>query len=97
MLILPEKIRIRLIELITAEPNVKRAILFGSRARGDARPNSDIDIALVGAGIPLSLNTRLRDSVGLYKLDIVRMDDLENEELRANIEQDGEIIFERED
>ncbi len=35
------------VEEIRKFENVKTVILFGSRARGDARPNSDYDIAIV--------------------------------------------------
>jgi predicted nucleotidyltransferase len=31
---------------------VKRAVLFGSRARGDGGPDSDTDVALILAGAP---------------------------------------------
>lgn len=35
------------IELITREFDPLRIILFGSRARGDARPDSDLDLLVV--------------------------------------------------
>jgi predicted nucleotidyltransferase len=41
----------------TLGPDFRRAILFGSRARGDERPDSDYDVALIvaeGADIPLA-------------------------------------------
>lgn len=34
-------------------PEVRPAVLFGSRAKGCARPNSDIDLALYGNVPPL--------------------------------------------
>ncbi len=43
-------------------PQVEAADLFGSRAKGTARPGSDIDIALKGSGIHLQvLNGISRD------------------------------------
>jgi predicted nucleotidyltransferase len=35
------------LERIPAEIRLERAILFGSRARGDDRPDSDADLALI--------------------------------------------------
>lgn len=93
MLILPEKIKFKMIAILTNEKKVKQALLFGSRARGDFRPNSDIDIVLVGHDIPLSLNTKLREAAGLYTLDIVRLDELENDSLKANINREGKLLY----
>jgi predicted nucleotidyltransferase len=97
MLDLPEKIKVKIISILSNERKVKQAILFGSRARGDSKINSDIDLALVGYDIPVSLNTKLRDAAGLYTLDIVRMDGLDNDSLIANIKRDGVLIYGREE
>jgi predicted nucleotidyltransferase len=35
--------------LAAVEPRMKRMLLFGSRARGDAQPDSDVDLVVVGA------------------------------------------------
>lgn len=43
----------RLIRILDRYPQIRLAILFGSRADGDARPDSDIDLALL-ADAPLS-------------------------------------------
>ena len=43
----------RLIRILRRHPNIRLAILFGSRAGGDARSDSDIDLALL-ADEPLS-------------------------------------------
>jgi len=97
MLNLPETISNKIISVLSAEPSVKQAIVFGSRARGDARDNSDIDLALMGCQIPLSLNTKLRESIGLYSIDIVRIDELDNEDLMASIKRDGIVIYSAQD
>lgn len=42
----------------------QQALLFGSRARGDARPDSDVDVALIAYGLPedaYDLSMRLAD------------------------------------
>ena len=95
MIQLPERIRLKLIAQFAEEDTVEQVKLFGSRARGDARPNSDIDLALVGKRIPLSLHTRLREAAGIYPLDLVRLDELDNELLRTNIDLEGVVIYQR--
>ncbi len=97
MLNLPESIMERIISILSKERNVEKVILFGSRARGDARSNSDIDLALIGDNIPLSLHTKLRDNVGLYSLDIVRMNELDDELLLESIDKDGILLYSRDE
>lgn len=97
MLNIPNVVQKRILSVLSKESTVKQAIVFGSRARGDARPNSDIDLALVGCNIPLSLFTKLREAAGLYSLDIVRIEGLDNDELRSSIERDGVTIYGREE
>jgi predicted nucleotidyltransferase len=43
-------------------PHVQKILLFGSRARGDARPDSDFDILIVVPDLPVDTarTTRLR-------------------------------------
>lgn len=93
MLDLPDKIKEKLITVLAREKRIEQVILFGSRARGKARINSDIDIALIGSQIPLSIHTKLREAAGIYTLDIVRIDELENESLMKSIDRDGVIIY----
>jgi len=53
-----------------------RAVLFGSRARGAARPRSDFDLGLLGAApVPALLLERIRDALEdlptLVRFDLV--------------------------
>src|SRR5690554_2569306 len=93
MLELPDKVKGKLIKVLSEDKNIKQAILFGSRARGDARINSDIDLALLGSHISLSTHTRLREAAGLYALDIVRIAGLDNDSLMESIDRDGVVIY----
>lgn len=65
----------------------KRLVLFGSRARGDNRPNSDIDLAVYG--MPPDNRAEFwmecEDLPTLLKFDIVHMQDGMNPAFVANI------------
>lgn len=75
---------------------VNRAVIFGSRARGDYRYNSDIDIAVFAeGGVPAELYFNLDEAAGIYKINLVDMDSLENEKLRCSIESQGVEIYSR--
>ena len=75
-----------------------KIVLFGSRARGDAKPNSDIDIAVDGH-FSFRQRRKLKESAdeagGLYSVDIVFYDRIE-EHLLHNIEQEGKVLYEKE-
>ncbi len=52
-----------------------------------------LDLALLGSHIPLSIHTKLREAAGLYTLDIVRIDGLDNDSLMESIDRDGVVIY----
>ncbi len=49
----------RLIALLSHYPEIKLAILFGSQATGDVRPDSDIDLGIL-AQAPLTADFKLQ-------------------------------------
>lgn len=77
--------------------NPVRAVVFGSRARGDNKYNSDIDIAVFDCSFDdLALLGSMLDGLPmLYSIDLVCFNDLTNNALRANILQDGVEIYKR--
>ncbi|MEA1962395.1 MAG: nucleotidyltransferase domain-containing protein [Bacillota bacterium] len=75
---------------------IQNAILFGSRARGDYRHNSDIDLAIDCEGqLPVGLYSDLDDAAGIYKIDVIDLRHLSNETLLFNINRDGIIIYQQ--
>lgn len=74
---------------------IEKVILFGSRARGDYKKTSDIDLATTGGN-----HTRFALDVDettstLLKFDIVNLDGIVQEELRESIRQEGKILYEK--
>lgn len=83
-----------LAQVLRSYPEVKRAVIFGSRARGDYRYNSDIDLAVYTEGSPSAgLYLDLDEASGIYKLDFIDMSHLVNEKLRQHIEAEGVQIY----
>lgn len=74
-----------------------KIVLFGSRARGDNRERSDIDIAVFG--VSKEKQPAFIQAVGslptLLDFDIVFITDNTNEALMKNISQDGVIIMDK--
>lgn len=73
---------------------VKKVILFGSRARGDFRRASDIDLAVSGGDISnFALDVDEETSTPL-KYDVINLDEDIQEELRQAIESEGQVLYE---
>ena len=75
--------------------DVRRAILFGSRARGDARPNSDIDLAFEHGSSDADwaefVNRMADEAPTLLSLDLVDLAQA-SPELRARIQREGREV-----
>jgi len=85
-------------EIFSNCPGVEKAIIYGSRARGDYRNGSDIDLTLIG---DISDRERLNISESIYDLPIPYMCDLsilkniKNENLVEHIERVGQVFYEK--
>ncbi len=79
-------------------PKVRRIILFGSRARGDENPTSDIDLAFDAPNLSqadwLAILNVLENTDTLLKIDAILYNQA-SENLRLNINQEGVILYEQ--
>lgn len=80
-------------------PEIYKAILYGSRAKGNYREGSDIDISLVGEKLNLNkllrIENELDDLLLPYNIDISIFDKLDNSELIEHINRVGIILYEK--
>ena len=76
---------------------VKKVILFGSRARGDYRNNSDIDLAFIFDNNDkdnfIKMQAKLEELNTLYKFDVIDFNTLKNDKFKEEILKDGIVIF----
>lgn len=91
MLQLREKDRQALKTALARFPEIRHAWVFGSRATGDARRASDIDLAIEAPGMSASrwhdLLETLEEAPVIYRLDVVRLDTLQDPRIEASIRQ----------
>ena len=82
--------------LMAAEKNnIEKVILFGSRARGEYRKTSDIDLAVSGGRIA-HFQADIEEEVStLLSFDIVNMDGSVQEELVDSIKREGKVLYEK--
>ena len=88
-----EKVYAKLIEYFQCNKDIMQVTLFGSRAKGLERFNSDIDICIQYRGVHKgTLVFELEACAGIYSLDIV-FEGCINESLESQIKRDGIIIY----
>ena len=77
---------------------LERAVLFGSRARGDARERSDIDLAIEAPRADAHAWARIVEMVDesrtLLRFDVVRLERAAVD-FRVQILAEGVVLFER--
>lgn len=88
---------ISLISAIGKNYSTEKIILFGSRARGDHKERSDIDLAVYGLSKEdQSLFwSNIEDLPTLLQFDLVFVDRDTDPNLLENIEKDGVVIYEK--
>lgn len=91
---LNEKI-ITAIAALAQKHDVRRVILFGSRARGDNKERSDIDLAVSGGKTSAFIADAETEIPTLLQLDIVDLDKPLQAELLQMIKTEGVILYEK--
>lgn len=79
---------------------VERAVLFGSRAMGNFRSGSDVDLAVYGTSVTSAtlnqLDALLNEHYPLpYQFDVLRFESISNDALRQHIETEGREVYRR--
>lgn len=88
-----EKVYKRLINYFEYNGNIEKVILFGSRAKGIEKINSDIDLCIGYIGkSKATVVEEINDIIGVYLCDIVFLDSL-NENIEKQIARDGIEIY----
>ena len=81
--------------------SIHEAIIYGSRAKGNFKPSSDIDLTLKGDGIDLKEFTnivlKLDDLLLPYKFDVSVYSHITNPELIEHIGRVGQIFYKASD
>lgn len=83
------------ISVLARRHGAQRLVLFGSRARGDNTPRSDVDLAVYGMPQENRADFWLEaeELPTLLKLDIVYVEPDMDEAFLRNIERDGVTLY----
>lgn len=76
---------------------IKRAVLYGSRAKGTYKRGSDIDLVLYGDGLVpedlAKIEDQLDDLFLPYEIDLSIFHCLDHDELKAHIHRVGVVFY----
>ncbi len=97
---LKEKDLLYIINTIKNHPEIEKAVLFGSRAMGNFKRGSDVDIALIGESISFTTISEIKydleeESPMPYFFDILNYHQLKNEELKKHIDTVGKCFYDK--
>ena len=83
--------------VFSAYPEVEKAVIYGSRAKGTHRKGSDIDLTLLGSCLtPEHLNrieSQLEDLMLIYSIDLSIFNDIDNPDLMDHINRVGQVFY----
>ncbi|MES2877349.1 MAG: nucleotidyltransferase domain-containing protein [Pseudomonadota bacterium] len=98
---LSERTIAQICAVLAQYPAVERAVLYGSRAKGNYKPGSDIDLTLFGVGLTPGLCATIAEALDdlllPYTIDLSVFAELKHPELEAHIQRVGVVFFERQD
>ena len=84
-------------DVLAAHPGIQRAIIYGSRAQGNFRPGSDIDLALDAPDLAfdefLRIEQALDDLMLPYRIDLSLLTHIDNPALREHIARVGRPLW----
>lgn len=88
-----------IISVLEQHPKVDKAFVFGSRAKGNYRPDSDIDIAIKGNGITtddiIAISVAI-ETIGItHKFDLIDYNSIKEPALKEHIDRVGIEFYSR--
>ncbi len=85
--------------VLARHPHVEKAVLYGSRAKGNYKNGSDIDLTLLGEGLAyeelLGITGELDDLLLPYTIDLSLFSMIDHENLREHILRVGQELYHR--
>jgi len=87
-----------IINTLVAFPEVEKAVFFGSRAKGNYRTGSDVDICISGYKVSQQTCTRIRyllneELLLPYFFDVLHYEKISNQNLKDHIDKVGILFY----
>ena len=89
----------KIADVLAGHPQVEQAVLYGSRAKGNYKNGSDIDLTLMGRELQtadlLSIMGELDDLLLPYMIDLSLFHQLTHPELIEHIRRVGVVFYQK--
>lgn len=95
---LPDNVLKLLHRYFSADPQIVKVIIFGSRAMGRDKPGSDIDLAIITTGdrdLSAKVKAELDELSTPYLFDVVDYQRIDHQPLREHIDRVGKVFFQQ--
>ena len=94
----PDHIVAQIVDTARRYPQIEKVILFGSWALGNAKPGSDIDLALSGHKVEhrtvTSFHSYLEEETTIpHFFDVIHLESIENSKLKQHIFENGVTLY----
>ena len=96
---LPQNTIIEVQAIFTKYPSIEEVIIYGSRAKGDYKKGSDIDLTLKGSVANVELSNiidELDESYIPYLFDVSIYNQLQSDSLKEHINSVGKVFYKKE-
>ncbi|WP_055665359.1 nucleotidyltransferase family protein [Desnuesiella massiliensis] len=94
---LDDKLKFQLQQIFDKYSQIEKVVLFGSRARGDNKYNSDVDLCIFGEEIThrvlAKISMDINEVTTPLSFDILSFNEISKKELINNILEEGVIIY----
>jgi len=92
---------LHILEAVRAFPEISQLVLFGSRAKGNHKTGSDVDLAIKGASVTYDTAVRLADLLNEekplpYFFDVIHYEAITEPRLIEHIDRVGVVLYSRE-
>ena len=98
---LPEAVHAKICQVFAGFPKISRVIIYGSRATGNFRPNSDIDLTIASENTAFDEFVKLSESLDNlmlpWKIDLSILAQIDNPALVKDIHNTGKTFYQKDE
>ncbi len=96
---LPQNTITKIQAVFSEYPQIEKALIYGSRAKGDYRKGSDIDISFFGEGLNLDIIFAVEEKIDElylpYTFDLSIFENINSLPLKDHIKRVGKVFYDK--